>query len=199
MSLSYLIFATTLQELCCSYLNFQTKKLKHSGFFNLKSSWLTGSRTCIQTQPTMLLLFSLSVVSSSLWPHGLQHARLPCPSLSPRVCSNSCPLNRLCHPTIWSTVIPFSWPQSFPESESFPMDRLFASGGQSIGASAPASVLPMNIQGWFPLGSTGLIPLQYKGLSRVFFNATVQKHQFFSTQSFLLSSSHTHTWLLEKP
>ena len=101
----------------------------------------------------MLLLFSCSVVSDSLQPHGLQHSRHPCPSPSPRVCSNSCPLSQLCHPTISSSVIPFSFRlQSFPATGSFPMSRFFASGGQSIGASASASVLPMNIQDWFPLG-----------------------------------------------
>ena len=110
-----------------------------------------------------LLLFSHSVVSNSLWLHGLHHIRLPCPLLSPGVCSNSCPLNRWCHPTISSSVIPFSWLRSFPVSGSFPMSPLFTSGGQSIGASA--SVLPMNIQCWFPLGLTGLISLQFKEVS----------------------------------
>ena len=119
--------------------------------------------------PTMalLLLFNCSVVSNSLPHHGLQHARLPCPSLSPRVFSNSRPLSQWCHPTISSSVVPFSsCLQSFPASESFPMSNPSASDGQSIGASA--SVLPMNIQGWFPLGLTGLISLQFNGLSRVF-------------------------------
>ena len=117
---------------------------------------------------------------STLWPHGLQLARLPCPSRSPRACSNSCPLTRWCHPTISSFVISFaSCHLSFPASGYFPMSRLFASGGQSIGASASASVLPVNIQGWFPLELTGLISLQSKGLSRVFSSATVWRHQFF--------------------
>ena len=108
----------------------------------------------------MLLLFSRSVVSGPLWPHGLQHARLPCPSLSPRACSNSCPLSRWCHPTSSSSVTCFSsYPQSFPASGSFPVSQFFASGGQSIGASTSPSVLPLNIQGWFPLGLTGLISL----------------------------------------
>ena len=120
----------------------------------------------------ILLLLSCSVVSDS---HGLQHARLPWPSPSPRACSNSCPLIRWCHPTISSSVIPFSSHlQSFPASGSFPVSRLFTSGGQSIGASASASVLPMNIQNWFPLWLTGLIFLQSKGLSRVFSSTTVQ-------------------------
>ena len=127
--------------------------------------------------------FSHSVVYDSLWPHGLQHARPPCPSPTRRVYSNSCPLSRWSHPTISSSVVPFSSRlQSFPESESFPMGQFFALGGQSIGVSASASVLPMNIQDWFPLGCTGWISLQSKGLSRVFSNTTVQKHQFFGTQ-----------------
>ena len=115
---------------------------------------------------------------------------------TPGACSNSCPSSWWCHPTISASVVPFSFcPPSLPASESFPMSQFFASGGQSIGASA--SVLPMNIQDWFPLGSTGLIPLQSKGLS-VFSNTTVQKHQFFGTLLFLWSNSHIHTWLLEK-
>ena len=137
-------------------------------------------------------LFSRSVVSSSLQPHGLQNARLCClASLSPGVCSNSCPPNHWCHPTIPFPVVPFSsCLQSFPASGSFQMSQFFASVGQSIGASASASVLPMNIQDWFPLGGTGLISLQSKGLSTVFFNTTVQKHQFFGTQRSLQSNSH---------
>ena len=127
----------------------------------------------------LLLLFSCSVVSNSLRPHELQHARLPYPSPSPRAFSNSCPLSRECHLTISFSVDPFSsCLQSFPTSGSFPMSWLFASGGQSIGASS--SVLPMNIQDWFPLGLTGWISLQSKGLSRVFSNTTAQKHQFFA-------------------
>ena len=126
-----------------------------------------------------LLLFSCSVVFDSLWPHGLQQARLPCPSPSPRACSNSCPLSRWCHPNISSSVVLFFCLQSFPASGSFPTSRLFTSGGQSTGASASASVLPMNIQNWFPLRLTGLISLLSKRLSRVFSNTTVQKHQFF--------------------
>ena len=127
--------------------------------------------------------FSCSVVSDSLWPHGLQHPWLPSPSTTPGACSNSCPLSWWCYPTISSSVIPFSsCPQSFPASGSFPVSQFFTSGGQSIGASAPASVLPMNIQDWFTLGWTGLISLHSKGLSRVFSNTTVLKHQFFSAQ-----------------
>ena len=121
--------------------------------------------------------FSSPVMSDSLWPHGLQHTRLPCPSPTPGACSNSCPLSRWCHPTISSSVIPFSsCLQSFSASGSFPMSRFFASGDQSIGVSASASVFPMTIQEWFPLGWTGWVSLQSKGLSRVFSNTTVQKH-----------------------
>ena len=131
-----------------------------------------------------------SVVSNSLRPHGQQHARLPCPSPSTEACSNSCPSSWWCHPTISLSIVPFSsWLQSFPASGSFLMGQLFASGGQSIGASAPASVLQMNIQDWFPLGWTGWISLQSKRLSRVFSKTTVQKHQFFSTQPSLWSNS----------
>ena len=127
--------------------------------------------------------FSRSVMSHSLQPHEPQHARPPCPSPTPRVHRNPCPLSQQCHPTISSSVVPFSSsPQSFPASGSFPMSQLFASGGQSIGISASTSVLPMNIQDRFPLGWTGWISLQSKGLSRVFFNITVQKLQFFGTQ-----------------
>ena len=127
--------------------------------------------------------FSHSVMSDSLRPHGLQHVRPPCPSPTAGVYSNSCPLSRWCQPTISSSVIPFSSSrQSFPASGSFPMSRLFASGSQSIGVSASTSVLPMNVQDWLPLGLTGWISLQSKGLSWVFFNTTIQKHQFFSTQ-----------------
>ena len=143
-----------------------------------------------------LLLFSCSVVSYCLWPHGLQHTRFPCPSLSPRVCSNSHPLSWWCHPTILSSVVPFtSCLQPCPASGPFLMGQLFPSGGQSIVASASASVHPMNIQGWFPLGLTSLISLLSKRLSRVFSSTTVQKHQFFSAQflySSTLTSIHDH-------
>ena len=140
------------------------------------------------------------VMSTYLWPHGLQHARLPCPSPSPRACSNSCPLSQWCHPTILLSVVSLSsCLQSFPESGSFPMSQFFASGGQSIGVSASSSVIPMNIQDLFPLRSTDWTSLQSKGLSRVFSNITVQKHQFFRTQRSLWSKTHIHIWLLEKP
>ena len=147
-----------------------------------------------------LLFFSSSVMSDSLQPHGRQHARLSCPSPSPRACSNSCPLSWWCHPTISSSDIPFfSCLQSFPASGSFPLSQLFAPGGRSIGASASAPVFPMNIQGWFPLGLTGSISLQFKGLWRVFSNNTVQKHQFFGAQLSSWANSHIYIWLLEKP
>jgi len=137
--------------------------------------------------------FSRSIMSNSLQPHGLQHSRLPCPSPTPRACSNSCPSSWWCRQTISSSVTPFSsCLQSFPASGSFPVSQFFASRGQSSGASASASILPMNIQDWFPLGLIGLISLQSKGLSRVFSNTTVQKHQFFGIQLSLWSNSHTY-------
>ena len=144
--------------------------------------------------------FSRSVMSDSLWPHELQHARPPCPSPTPEVYLNSCPLSRWCHPTISSSVVPFSsCPQSFPASGSFPMSQLFTWGGQSIGVSALASVLPVNTQDWSALGWNGCISLQSKGLSRVFSNTTVQKHQFFGAQLSSQANSHIHTWPQEKP
>ena len=143
--------------------------------------------------------FSRSFMSDFLRPHGLQHTRPPCPSPTPGACSNSCPLSQWCHPTISSSVIPFSsCLQSFPASGSLLMSQFFTSGGQSVGVSASTSALPMNIQDWFPLGWTGLISLLSKGLSRVFSNTILQKHQFCSSQLSLWSNSHTHTWLLEK-
>ena len=152
--------------------------------FNSLNAWLCCCFLVAQSCPT-------------LWPRGLQPARLPCPSPPPGACSNLCPLSWWCHPTISSSFVPFSsCLQSFPAPGSFLMSRLFASGGQSIDASA--SVLPMNIQDWFPLGLTGLSPLQSKGLSRVFSNSTVLKHQFFRAQLSLWSNSHMPMWLLEK-
>ena len=139
-----------------------------------------------------VLVQSLSRIQLFVTPWNA--ARLPCPSPYPRACSNACPLSRWCHPTISSSVIPFSsCLQSFPASESFPISRFFASGGQRIGATASVSVLPMNIQNWFPLGLTGLISVQSKGLPRVFSNTTVQKHQLFNAQPSLWSNSHIHT------
>jgi len=143
-------------------INWNTSEMSTPGYHLLYS--LLGSSDQYQ--------FSCSVVSDSLWPHGLQHARPPCPSPTPAVYSNSCPLSRWCHPTISSSVVSFSRLQSFPASGSFQMSQLFASGGQSIGVSASTPVLPMNIQDWFPLGWTGWISLQSKGLSRVFSNTT---------------------------
>ena len=144
--------------------------------------------------------FSCSVMSDSLQHHGLQQARPPCPSSTPGVYSNSCPLSQWYHATISSSIFPCSsWLQSFPASGSFQMSQLSASGGQSIGVSASTSLLPMNIQDWYPLGWTGWINLQSKGLSRVFSNTTVQKHQFFSAQLSSQYNSHIHTWLLGKP
>ena len=154
-----------------------------------------------------ILLFahrqSISSVAQScltLRPHGLQHTRVLCPSATTGACSNSCPSSRWCHQTISSSVIPFSfcfW--SFPESGSFLMSQFFASGGQNIVASALALVLPMNIQDWFPLWLTDLTSLKTKGLSGVFSNTTVQKHQSFGAQFSLWSNSRIHRWQLEKP
>ena len=142
--------------------------------------------------------FSCSVMSNSLRPHGLQHARPPCPSPTPGGCSNPCPLSWPCHPTISTSVVPFfSCLQSCPAS--FPMSQFFTSGDQSTGVSASTSVLPMNIQDWIPLGLTGWMSLQSKGLSRVFSSTTIQKDKFFNTQPSLWSNSHGHTWLLERP
>ena len=143
---------------------------------------------------------SSSVVSDSLWPHESQHTRPPCPSPTPGVHSDSCPSSQWCHPAISSSVVAFSsFPRPLPASESFPMRQLFAWGGQSTGVSALASFLPKKSQGWSPLERTGWISLQSKGLSRVFSNTTVQKHQFFGAHPTSQSNSHIHTWLLEKP
>ena len=144
--------------------------------------------------------FSHSVMSDSLWPHESQHSRPPCPSPTPGVHSESRPSSQWYHPAISSSVVPFSsCPQSFPESESFPMSQIFAWGGQSTGISALASFLLNKSQGWSPSEWTGWISLQSKGLSRFFSNTTVQKHQFFGTQPFSQSNSHIHTWPQEKP
>ena len=164
-------------------------------FIHSTVDWHLGCFQCFSS-----VQFSRSVMSDSLQPHELQHARPPCPSPTPGVHSNSCPSSRWCRPAISSSVIPFSsCPQSLPTSESFPMRQLFTWGGQSIGVSASASVLPMNTQDWSPLGWTGWISLQSKGLARVFSNTTVQKHQFLGAQLSSQSTSHIHTWPLEKP
>ena len=166
--------------------------------------WVNGNTFFLKKQyksvSSFKVQFSCSVMFDSLHPHGLQHAKLPCPSPSPRACSNSCPLSWWYHPIIPSSVIPFSsCLQSFSASGSFSVNQFFTSDGQSIGVSASALVLPMNIQDWFALVWTGWISMQSKGLSRVFCNTTAQKHQFFSTQLSLQSNSHIHTELLEKP
>ena len=155
---------------------------------------------CNKSKSISSVQFTRSVVSNSLKPHESQHTRPPCPSPTPRVHSNSCPSSLWCHPAISSSVIPFSsCPKSFPAPGSFQMSQLFASGDQSIGVSPSASGLSMNMQDWSPLGWTGWTSLQSKGLSRVFSNTTVQKYQFFGAQLSSQSSSHIHTWLLEKP
>ena len=168
----------------------------------LTKSW-TSEHTCKALYSLLYVWkwkWSHSVVSDSLWPHEPQHTRPPCPSPTSAVYSNSCPSNQWCHPTISSSVVPFSsCPQSLPASGSFPMSQLFAWGGQSTGVSASASVLPMNTQDWSPSGWTGWISLQSKGLSWVFSSTTVQKHQFFGAQLSSESNSHIHTWALEKP
>ena len=164
------------------------------GFLFPLISFLVKAETCDSVQ------FSCSVASDSLWLHETQHTRPPCPSPTPGVYSNPCPLSRWCHPTITSSVIPFSsCPQSFPASGSFQMSQLFPSRGQSIGVSASTSILPMNTQDWSPLGWTGCISLQCKGLSRIFSSTTVQNHQFFGAQLSSLSNCHIHIWPLEKP
>ena len=198
------------EQLLCQELKFA--KINHN--LSSKSSPesckpLTDSRApklyTREILPVQLLVkrsvqFSRSVVSHSLWPHESQHARPPCPSPTPGVYSDSCPSSRWCHPAISSSVIPFSsCPQSLPVSGTFPMSQLFAWRGQSFGASDSASVLPMNTQDWSPLGWTGWISLQFMGLSRVFSNTTVQKHQFFGSQPSLWSNYQIHTRLLEKP
>ena len=165
---------------------------------------LEDEKICSCKGPIMFFFssvqFSSSIMSDSLQPHGSQHARPPWPSPTPRVHPNSCTLSRWCHPAISSSVVPFfSCPQSLPASESFPMNQPFAWSGQSIGVSASASVLPVNTQDWSPLRWTGWISLQSKGLSRVFSNTTVQKHQFFGAQVSSQSNSHIHTWPLGKP
>ena len=160
------------------YYDFKIMRILYIERKQLKCMECILQNTCCPSgHQRKLLLFNHSAVSNSLWPHGLQHVRLPYPSPSPGACSNSCPLNQWCHPTILYSVISFSFCLLFiPASASFLMRRLFASGGQSIGASASASVLPISIQDWFALGLTDLISLQSTGLSRVFSDTTVQKH-----------------------
>ena len=177
------------------------------GSWEFSHSWLPMQLTislwynfCSGMSSFNSVQFSRSVMSDSLRSHGLQHTRLPCPSPTLGTCSNSCLSRWWCHPTISSSVVPFSsCLQSFPASGSFSMRQLFATGGQSIGVPGSTAVLPINIYNWFPLGLTGWISLQSKELSTVFSNTTVQKHQFFSAPLSLWSSSHIDTWLLEKP
>ena len=181
-------------EVCLLCLSLFWFLYKYFFYFLFYFVMVTNGRLIISAQ------FSHSVVSDSLQPHELQHSRPPCPSPTPRDYSNPCPPNRWWHPAISSSVIPSSsCSQSVPPSGSFPMSQLFTWGGQSIGVSASGSVLPMNTQDWTLLGWTGCISLQSKGLSRVFSNTTVQKHQFFSAQLSSQSNSHIHTWPLEKP
>ena len=169
-------------------------------------TWSTGEGngkplqySCLENLMNSSVQFSRSVVSDSLWLHESQHARLPCPSPTPRVYPNSCALSWWCYPAISSSAVPFSsCPQSLPASGSFPMSQLFTWSGQSIGVLASASVLPMNTQDWSPLGGTAWISLQSKGLSRVFSSTTVQKHQLFDTQLSSQSNSFIHTWPQKK-
>ena len=174
-------------------------------FFKIKKkfNWrLISLQCCIGFCRTIWIShqFSRSVVSDSLRPHESQHARPPCSSPTPGVHSDSRPSSQWCHPAISSSVVPFfSCPQSLPASESFPMSQLFSRGGQSTEVSASASVLPMNIHEWFPLGLIDLNSLQSKGCSGAFSNTTFQRHQFLSAQLSLRSNSHIHTWLLKKP
>ena len=186
------------RENCASTLRLKCEFLT----MHRSSLWLVGHDKHASASFRGMLSQEIAAVQSlsHVWlftARGRQLARLPCPSPSPGACSNSCPPSRWCHPTISSSVVTFSsCLQSFPASGSFPVSQLFASGGQSTGASV--SVLPVNIQDWSPLGWTGWISLLSKGLSRVFSNTTVQKHQFFGAQPSLCSNSHIHTWLLEK-
>ena len=167
-----------------------TEKTKIFLLNNINVHWVTR----------ILHLFNCSVVPDSLHTRGMYHASLPCLSLSPGACSNSCPLSWWCYPSIPLSITPFSsCPQFFPALGSFPMSQLFAPGCQSIRGSASASVLPMSIQGWFPSRLTGLISLLSKGPSKVFSSIRVWKHQFFGAQPSLWCNSHLHTWLLEKP
>ena len=173
---------------------FLYKYMKTGPNYSLYACFNTEKIICISVQ------FSRSIMSNSLRPHELQHARPPCPSPTPGVHSDSHPSSQWCHLAISSSVVRFSsCPQSLPASESFPMSQLFAWGGQSTGVSALASLLPKKFQGWSPSEWTGWISLQSKGLSRVFSNTTVQKHQFFGAQLSSQSNSHIHTWPLKKP
>ena len=196
----------TLRRRKCSLSKFQLILCKQafpeqasSTFPCYSFCFLQPVYNCGDSSSVSSVQFSRSVVSDSLRPHESQHTKPPCPSPTPGVHSDSRPSSQWCHPAISSSVVPFSCPQSLPASESFPKSQLFTLGGQNIGVSASASVLPMNTQDWSPLGWTGWISLRSNGLSRVFSNTTVQKHQFFSAQLSSQSNSHIHTWPLEKP
>ena len=181
-------------------LNFVNKTDYKRKFFQILSNRLEKPNSVFVPPQFSSVQFSCSVVSDSLRPYESQHARPPSPSPAPGVHPNSCASSRCCHPAISSSVVPLSsCPQSLPASWSFPMSQLFAWGGQSIGVSASTSILPMNTQDWSPLGWTGWISLQSKGLSKVFSNTIVQKHQLFSAQLSSQSNSHIHTWPQEKP
>ena len=200
------MFFSLLQFASFSYYCYGLNKLVVFWLKQINKYWTSIQNAGLEKRKTFTFnLFSsvelsCSVVSDSLQPHEWQHARPPCPAPTPGVYPNSCASSWWCHPAISSSVVPFSsCPQSIPTSESFPMSQLFAWGDQSIGVSTSASVLPMNTQDWSPLVWTGWISLQFKGLSRVFSNTTVQKHQFFGPQLSSQSNSHIHTWPLEKP
>ena len=189
-------FSSISQRLASHFIDISAQTLPSQWDLNWSSYPKMQQHAC----PKELLQFSCLVVSNSLRPHESQHSRPPCPSPTPGVHSDSCPSSQWCHPAISSFVVPFSsCSQSLPASESFPMSQLFAWGGQSTGVSASASFLPKKSQGWSPSKWTGWISLQSKGLTGVFSNTTVQKHQFFGTQPSSQSNSHIHTWLLEKP
>ena len=200
ISLWYLVKPTQMDS---SWWGFSLPWLKDQWDSELTARWTFSSTPVYHHRWTEKQVWQCvcSVSSVALWgPHGMQHARLPCPSPTPRACSNLLPMNRWCHPTISSSVIPFSsCLQSFPASGSFPRSLFFASGGLSIGVSASASVLSMKIQYWFPLGLTGLISLQCKDSQESSPTPQFKKHQFFGTQLSLWFTSHIHTWLREKP
>ena len=190
-SLHYVSFLVLLDIRCVSFAEFSFSVFNLYPVISKENYSLNHILSSVQ--------FSRSVLSESLRPHELQHARPPCPSPSPGVHSDSRPLSQWCHPAISSSVVPFSsCPQSLPPSESFPMSQLFVWCSQSTGVSAPASFPPKKSQGWSSEW-TGWISLQSKGLSRVFSNTTVQKHRFFRAQLSSESNSHIHTWPLEKP
>ena len=186
---------TQWRDIFCQWIGkLNVVKVSHSQIYIQIKSDLNQIPLCFcmseiwQADLKFTLLFSHLVMSDSLWPQGLQHTRLPCPSPTPGACSNLCPLTQWCHPTISSSVIPFSsLLQSFPASGPFPMSQFFPTGGQSIGTSASASLLPVNIQDWFPLGLAGFLSLPSKGLSRVFCNTTVLKHRLFGSFYFSFS------------